>query len=333
MNKQMTRTIARNRLRDTILLCAVCLLAVIPATAQTPPLAAILEVTYGGVEVRAADATNWLPIQARAVMPTVEGDSYRTDATGRALLQFPETETAMLLLPNSTYTLTTYTGEADAPEITGTLERGEIIGRVWGADHYTIDGASFGEVTAEIQPAHFAMTARETESVLVSWRGEYTLTDTTLMAEDVLYQTTDTLEQLAAPTPYPSPAVVVGTIEGCPGNIITANGQALNARTGPSTNDLLLGQFPDGADVRVMGIISAGGWVRVQFRSGFGWIERLAVSLADESCELPILPDDSYEQPTIIFNPQDIELTLLRPFYGDRDYDPIFYRPLPIEAP
>ncbi|MEM6283544.1 MAG: SH3 domain-containing protein, partial [Chloroflexota bacterium] len=121
-----------------------------------------------------------------------------------------------------------------------------------------------------------------------------------------------------------SPAQVEGELYGCPGTV-TTDGRDLNARSGPGTANVQYGQFPDGAEVFVMGIVESGGWYRVQYRSGFGWVQRLAVTLMDPECELPTLPDDAFDVPNRVINPTERELELLAPFYGTPDDDPIFY--------
>ncbi len=315
-----------------VIFLALLLVMGVPVAGQDEPLAALLEVVYGGVEVRRAETEVWLPLQVGAVMPTGDGDTYRTDETGRALITLPEADGELLVLPNSEFTLANYVDPgANGPLVNTHLERGEVVGRVVGATGLRLDSpGGFNDMQVDVFPAHFAVAQFAEARVIVVWRGEYTVTNLgELQAEEVRYDILPGNFTADAPLPHPSPASVVGLADGCPATITTTNGRDLNARTGPSTNNLLLGQFPDGADVRVMGIVAAGGWIRVQFRSGFGWVERLAVELDDPDCALPILPDDSFDLPRIIYDPTVRELDLLEPFYGNRRYDPIFYRSLP----
>jgi hypothetical protein len=55
-------------------------------------------------------------------------------------------------------------------------------------------------------------------------------------------------------------------------------------------------------------------------------VQRLAVTPTDADCTLPTLPDDSFDVPTRIINPDARELALLEPFYGTPRYDPFFYQ-------
>jgi hypothetical protein len=332
--------------RCTSLLLTVVLIGfVFPTGAQDPtpelrnvadPLPAVLEVVYGGVELRRGETAAWLPLTPGAVMPTGDGDSYRTDGTGRALITLPNAEGEMLILPNTAFTLTRYAGPGvNGPLINTRLERGEVVVRLTTVTAYTLQYPGFPAVTAdtESRPLHFIAAHNETSRVFVAGRGAYTVAeDRPVSSGTVVYDDSQRRFQGDAPQPHPSPASVIGIADGCAGTIVTTDGQGLNARTGPSTNNVLLGQFPDGAEVQVMGVVEAGGWVRVQFRSGFGWVERLAIELEaseNATCPLPILPNDSFDLPRIIFGPTLRELDLLGPFYGNRRYDPIFYREPP----
>lgn len=288
------------------------------------------EITHAGVSVQRANTTRWLPVSADAIFPIGAGDSLRTDERGRVLLLSPEGGALVLLLPNSQLTL-----DESAGTVRMTQHYGEsahrVVGGTFGA-YVLASGTQITRVDAA-RAAHLLVNHSRSlqTSYLLLADGAATLEAGTrtqpldvdagvLVGEGTRFSLYDALA-----APY-SPARLEGLYAGCAGEIVTADGQNLNARVGPSTRNLLLGQFPSGAQVQVMGFNEAGGWARVQFRGGFGWIERLAVRVADETCVLPILPDDAFDLPNYVFDVTLDELALLRPFYGSRTQDPIFYQ-------
>lgn len=295
---------------------------------QTQPISypAILEVTYEGLEVKRRDTRLWIDVAPNAVMPIGEGDRLRTQDTGRAFIHLTNDQASTLILPNSEIEIRTIT----AKSVTITLHAGEVIASVNNPTlDYTLDGqhwsiaAQMGLLLAShrantdvfviAEGDHIAHRLQNTESQHLSQQ-------TALYAPHQMFTIR---ENLSFPT---SPAQVVGLLEGCPGVVQTASARNLNARIGPGTGNPRLGQFPDNANVRIMGLVASGGWYRVQFRSGFGWVERFALTITDSDCDLPTLPDTSFDLPSRIFDVTPAEITLLEPFYGTPDDDPIFYQ-------
>ncbi|MEO0562673.1 MAG: SH3 domain-containing protein [Chloroflexota bacterium] len=311
------------------------LLGGIPAAAQsTERFAAILDVIYDGVEIRRNETNAWIAVSAGAVMAFADGDAIRTDENGRALLTLDAVDGEILVLPNTEFALSDYrlaSTTADEPLVIGTMVRGETIHRVASAapNGYLIGGGT--AATVESETAHFIASERDGEAVFIVADGMLRFgilqEPIALSAAQAVYQGTrgasEVYTDLPAPTP---PASIVGRVQGCAGTIVTESGQNLNARTGPGTNNIQLGQFPNGADVQVMGVVAFGGWYRVQFRSGFGWVQRLALEIDEADCPIPTLPDDSFDLPSTVFDVTEAELDLMTPFYGTPDDDPIFYQ-------
>lgn len=286
-----------------------------------------LTIAYDGVQVRRANTDAWLTLPRGAVMPIGTGDAVRTDATGRAMLAPVDDSGALLLLPNAQLTVTGATVDG----FTLTMDGGELVLRTDAPlMPYTLHTADLTVMIDEA--AHVLVSRTTTAGYALNAEGMTTVLlpddDAQALPEQrAAYQFDDGLQGITSDLTAPiTPAQVEGRLLGCAGQITTASGENLNARTGPGTLNLQLGQFPNIADVQVMGLIESGTWYRVQFRGGFGWVERLAATLGDTDCVLPSLPDSAYDLPNRVFNIGEDELALLLPFYGTPDADPIFYR-------
>ena len=303
-----------------------------PAYAQPADLPLVLDVVYAQVELQRENTDQWQSLQPGATMPTGTGDRLRTDENGRALLTFPAIDATILILPNTEFVIT---AAATGPTFAANVVDGDVIHRTAhpnASQTYIISGRQT-RVQVASAPAHLLVSQRQGADTVLVHTGAVTLAATTgtltLTDSEAFYANatqTTIYDDLQAPV---SPAAVVGRVNGCAGNIRTETGRNLNARIGPGIRNLQLGQFPDGAAVQVMGVVAAGGWYRVQFRSGFGWVERLALSITDPGCDIPTLPNTAFDLPSTIFDVTAREQTLLSPFYGTPTDDPIFYQPAP----
>ena len=113
--------------------------------------------------------------------------------------------------------------------------------------------------------------------------------------------------------------------EGCPAQIITQTGENLRIRTGSSMTFLIMGALPDRSFTPVMGLNESGRWARIQFLSGFGWVERLALIFTG-CADLPRLAEVVQENNPTATNTTPQERELLLPFYGLPADNPWFYR-------
>jgi hypothetical protein len=308
--------------------CAAFILSVTVTQAQAGDLAVVLEVVYGGVELQRADTVEWKPLLPGAVMPAGAGDRIRTATDGRVLLTLDAANAEILVLPNTVFQIETYT-DGSPPTFAGTVFQGDTVHQVRGMADYTVraDGTPLvADVSSNAQVNHLLVSSREGADTLLVAAGTIGVGDDEIGEDMTLFVDAERREVLSELSPPYNPASVIGLLDGCAATIVTSDGQNLNARIGPGTANLQLGQFPDQAAGRVMGLVQAGGWYRVQFRSGFGWVERLAVIIEDSTCPLPTLPDDAFDLPSTIFNVSEREQALLQPFYGTPEDDPIFYQ-------
>ncbi|MCA9913625.1 MAG: SH3 domain-containing protein, partial [Anaerolineae bacterium] len=137
----------------------------------------------------------------------------------------------------------------------------------------------------------------------------------------------DGIQTAATPIDAPySAARVEATLFGCPGNVlITLDVDDLRVRSGPGTNYFAVGLVPDGLPISVMNVNERGDWVRIQFRSYFGWVFRHAVE--DDCGDVAVLSNTAPVEPIRQF--VDItgdEASFLTPFFLSQEEDRYRYQ-------
>ncbi len=269
--------------------------------------AALLEILYDGVSLRRTQTASFIQLPVGSVGPVGAGDTLRTDETGRALVTLSEGAT-IYLLPRTEVVLNTVrdvnvrAGQAvfdvDAPFIiTGGSVRAEGEGQFLATPLHLL----FADGDAAFMAAGQLVA-------LMPGQG--------LRGESVV----DLVGTL-------NPSKIDGQLDGCAGQVVTEEGIRLRARLGPSLNYAQIGAVEDGDPVRLMGITEGGGWYRVQFRSGFGWMQRLAIEALERECaDIPTLPDTAFDIPNRVLNIADREVELLEPYYATPSDDGWFYQ-------
>jgi hypothetical protein len=287
-------------------------------------LAAVLTVRTAGVEIMRAETDRWLKVSQGSVMPIGSGDRIRTDAAGRASIVF-EGGTA-LLLPQSELHLMTY---EQTPQ--GGVRFVAAVNGIW-VQRWDAAPASY---TLTLEDGIYRITAPGTHSAVWALPD---LTDAVAVAEGEAVIAAELEQQLAAgQMAWLSEPPQVAALEeplnnarleahlfGCRGVVNTDTGQNLLVRRGMGTRYETLGYVPNREPVSAMAVNERQSWVRIQFRSHFGWVLRLALEMDCES--LPRLPNNlPPERLYNVINAAADEVELLRPFYGDPPADPIFY--------
>ncbi|MAU08595.1 MAG: hypothetical protein CL607_02145 [Anaerolineaceae bacterium] len=311
------------------LLCLILLMILAVSVQAQQPLAAQLIVTFPDVEVQRAGTDAWIDLGAQSESVVGPGDRVRTGEYGRAFVRYAEGFT-IYLLPQSEYLVGEVTLDAD------------------GAYQYSgqVMGVTLHQIASDITFSDFALqtvdlTVTRPAPLFGIWsRQEQPDTVTVAEGEAVLavngmdiaveagqgyfadgIQTTAT----AIDAPY-SAARVEATLFGCPGNVlITTDVDDLRVRSGPGTNYFAVGLVPDGLPISVMNVNERGDWVRIQFRSYFGWVFRRAV--ADDCGDMPVLSNTAPVEPIRQFvDIIDEEVPFLTPFFLPQDEDRYRYQ-------
>ncbi len=285
--------------------------------------AAVLVVTHDGVEVQRAHTQAWLPLAAGSSGPLGSGDRLRTDGEGRALLTY-WAGAQTLILPDSTFAL-------DALEVNAG-EGVRLAATLSGVAIHAIPAAPGLEFRFEME----GLTLTQAEGLFATWVDAGQPFGVTVAEGQVSLASEQGPVELAAGQGFYSGAEVIdfdppwnlarmqGIREGCAGLVDTDTDVPLRVRIGPGMGYVMMGVFGESQAVPIMGLNESGGWYRIQFLSGYGWMLRLAIQT--ECQNLPVLPDAA-ETSRYILGASPDELTLLQPFFGTPRDDPWFYHP------
>lgn len=299
-----------------LIIMGLLLCPVLPVSAATDTHAAVLTILHEGVTLQRADTEAWLPLAAGSVAPFGSGDHLQTGETGRALLTFWD-GSQTLILPRSTYHLAELviannTGVRLSAHLTGTAVHRLHTPSPALDYRLTLPGLTV------MQPANWFATWGNADGsgtvTVAEGTAEISLGDQVLALAAGQGLTSDaathTLIEYDAPW---NEARLQGVINGCPGTVHTTNGVELRVRVGPGVGYVVQGAYDYEQPVQLMGVNESGGWYRVQFLSGFGWMQKLGVETA--CTDLPILADGTIETPLYIIDASEDEIDWFRMFF------------------
>lgn len=296
------------------LIVVITFLMTLMATAQEN-ISAVIEVRYEGVEIRRPNSDLWLPLPQHAIAFIGSGDTIRTDEQGRVDIQFNET-THMLMLTNSEFTLTSLAINNDALSLDGMLT-GNAMMETSPDTPFEAFNLALNDMTIT-QPATLMSIwsfPDATDAITVAQGNATVLNNSTQVdvhAESGFLAEPDRTDSVAFDPEWHA-AGLEASLYGCEGVIQTAGNTPLLVRTGPGRGFQPMGTLDVSRIVTLMATTETTGWTRIQFLTGFGWIQSLAIE--SDCTDLSIFPDDSPEEKFItVVNVTDEELPILSPF-------------------
>jgi uncharacterized protein YraI len=287
-----------------ILLLVVIFAALIgPVHAQSDELVASLDVLAAGVQVKRIDTANWVSIKVETLIG--EGDSVRTDGTGRARITFFEDGTSTDLDPNTEYQIVTFRGSEESFSLSVEILAGvtrQQFGRL-------VDSGS----TYELETPGATMTVRGTDfavRVENSGRSSVLTYDGLVDAAATTGSTTADVppgfgvrvavgEALSDVVPASTFDELDAALDGCPGAFETDADVRLNVRLGPEMSFQQVGTISPADIDNLIGISASGSWYRIPFRGGYGWVSAASMNVeVGAACAgLPEYPDTRTEDP------------------------------------
>ncbi len=289
-----------------------------------------MTILHEGVYVQRIETETAFALPVHAQMPIDAGDIVRTDEFGRVMLQ-SGTGSVMLILPLSEVRIEASEVVDGVHHVSVVVQQGEIV-QHWASADYGQFTVRVGEMEASHQGGAWLLARQDLDRSYLIWHegtGQLHAPEQ-LMLEDNTQIRLLNAQPLAVlhEAEITSPAKLDGWMDGCSAVVSTNDGSRLNSRSGPSTNFVKFGVFPNQAQVRVMGQNASDGWYRVQFLANFGWIQRYAVSQVDPSCQanIPLMADSSYDTPKRVLDITTEEQAHLQPFYGIPSDDPWYYQ-------
>ncbi len=296
------------------LIIIVMTLLIATVTYAQDNLSAVIDIRYEGVEIKRVDSELWFPLPQNALAFIGAGDVIRTDATGRVDIQFGESAN-LLLLSNSDFTIRSLSSSNDGLVLDSVVNGNAVI--------QTQEDNSFSSFTLQLNDLTITSAANlmsvwsfddATDAVTVA-EGTATIvandTDITIPAESGFLAEPDRTEAIQFEPEWNSAALEAG-LYGCPG--VSPGNVSLLVRTGPGQGFVAMEALEVNSTVPLMAQTESSGWTRIQFLTGFGWVQSLA--LTTDCTDLPILPNTVPEEKYItVVNVTNEEIDILRPFF------------------
>lgn len=303
------------RLSRWLILLWLCLLPAPAFTQQPVELAATMEVLSPGVEVLRVNTTNWVTINVEAIVGV--GDRIRTGETGRARITYFADGVDVVILPNTEYLIDRFEGAGEQFRIAARVILGQTLQRIG----RLLDINS----TYDINTPGMSLTVRGTEFAV---RVEPTGRSALLVSESAVVATAEDAS-VDVPAGFgvrsevgaPLSDVVRATtfeqldsaLDGCAAAVRVAGDVRLNVRVGPGIDNPRVGTVDPASITLLLGVSEAGGWYRLPFQGGFGWVLAAEVSLDRNCAGLRVFDDshtediDAYEALGEIITPQDLQ--------------------------
>ncbi len=299
------------------------------AVSAQQPVAAVVQITYAGVQLQRANTQEWLPLPVGAQAPFGIRDTLRTDKTGRALITFGDA-TETLLLPNSEYQLISFDQFKQQYNLSLSLISGRSIQRITDASaiidyHIHLQNMTLQQPTmlfaTQVEPDAFSdvivaqgnLTANKDEQSIDLQAGSG------LRAKDKLGE----VVPITPPQGFSFLSVTSATCRGL-ANATLPGEESVAVRIGPGEDYLNLGNIPNSTKVAVVGKADSGSRYLTPFLSSYGWL--IANGINVESCDnIPIVPAEAQIINGVI-NPESFEMDFLTPFFGTPAQNVQFYR-------
>ncbi len=283
------------------------------------PVAAVVQITFAGVQLQRANTLDWLPLPVDAQAPFGIGDVLRTNKTGRALITFADASQT-LLLPGSEYQLEGFDQNAKQQvSITLRLLKGRSVQLITDATKLANYQLHLQHMTLQQPTALFATQVLDSSSDVIVAQGSLTASKDEIMIDLQAgsgLRAMDTLGEVIAITAPQGFSFLSVTSITCRGiaNATLPGENSVTVRIGPGEDYLNLGNIPNGTQVAIVGKTDSGKRYLTPFLSSYGWL--IANGINVESCDtIPIVPAEA--QPINgVTNPLPIEMNFLTPFFG-----------------
>jgi Bacterial SH3 domain len=265
-----------------------------PIHAQSDNSVARVQVVAPGVEIQRVGTSRWVPIKAESLVGV--GDAIRTVEQGQATLSFAEGVLTLALDEQSEAAIDVLTGDAITFAVQVDFRAG--FGRFATLRSLEADGQfvivmpGFKVTVAEGQ-GDLRIESTGRSAVLTSASGQLTAQAGAASVpvparHGVRAEAGGVLSDVVAAPTFPR---LDAALDGCPSTLNLEGDVRLNVRLGPSREFRVVGGLANDTPLQAMGVTASGGWYRVQFKGGFGWIEVRRLPLTAACAGLRIFPD------------------------------------------
>jgi len=288
-----------------ILLIAFALGGPVPqAKADLPNRVGQLNVDFPGVEIRRTNTDTWIPIKVESIVGV--GDGIRTKSSGRATIRFFDGLFKVQLSPDTEIALDTFNGLPESFTLAVSVKRGFV---------HQGSGRTFTDLTAfQIVTPGFRASVLQGESdtrvedngrsaVITASGGHLSVNGTDKKPADIPGVSgvrAAVGEPVSEVVPARSFTALDIALDGCPSEVNVDGDTRLNVRLGADLGFQRIGGLDTRTAVQVMGLSNSGGWYRIRYRGGYGWIATQKLPLPTSCTDLRLFPDK--------FGPEDASL-------------------------
>lgn len=290
------------------------------SVAQDGNLAAAMRVFGPSVIVDHVTATNTIALPPLSVTPFGIGDTVQTQNNGRVVFEFADFGSA-ILLPQGVFTLHDFRLVGGVPTLDATLEGIMLFEGFDDNANLRLEATDFTLTNAASDFGVWSL-ANDRATVMVR-SGDLQLESGIQLASMEAWLPALQDDPLPMEAPY-NPARLVGRELGCEGKIETIGNRRLLIREGTGQGYFAVGAIPNFTTITLTHLNSTSEWVRIQFQSGFGWMQRLAITT---DCDLAAtFPLEWEEDNANIRNITEFEIPLVEPYFGTVEDNTLFYR-------
>lgn len=284
-------------MRKWLFIIALFLLSGLSIAQTSNELAAVLEVLQPGVTVQRVNTNNPIPVSVEAIVGV--GDIIRTDDTGRARITFFADGTDTELLPDTEYRIEQFEGDDESFRLSVSILAGQTVQRL---SRLVDSNSSYDINTPGMQLAArgtvFAVRVERSgrSGMLVSEGTVAASADENAADVSVGFGIRATSTRgLSDVVPATSFDELDAALDGCVASISVVDDVRVNIRISPSLEAQRVGTI-DASDVDTFyGVSETGGWYRVAFRGGYGWLLSSTADVTDNCAGLRVFPDDQLE--------------------------------------
>lgn len=259
--------------------------------------AASLEVLEAGVTVQRVNTSNPIAVSVEAIVGV--GDVIRTDAEGSARITFFADGTDVTLQPNTEYRIVTFNGGEENFNLTVEVLAGQALhrlSRLLGANS-SYDVQTPGMTLAARGTAFAVRVEADGRSAMIVTEGTVNAAAEEGAADvpELFGVRAEVESALSEVVPATTFAELDSALDGCPATITITDDVSLNIRSGPSREAELLGTLFAEDIGQFYGVNETGGWYRITFEHGFGWVQARTGVLEQGCAGLRPFPDTFVE--------------------------------------
>jgi hypothetical protein len=272
----------------TVVLCFVlALLAPQLVQAQTVNLVGHLTVTKPGVAVQRANTSTFIAVATESLIGA--GDSIRTDKDGTATLSFDQDVIVLKMSPSSETAIAKFEQTSDGFDLqirvkNGLTEQTSLRSLDTKSSSLLLLPAFSVQMLEGTSQARVEASGRS--ALLIAATGHVTVDSGDHKAVDIPAKSGvrqavgEAISDVVPATTFP---ILDAAIDGCPSHVVLEGDVRLNVRLGASLNFPKIGELDSNSDIQAMGIAATGGWYRIRYSGGYGWITLPTLPL-DKSC-------------------------------------------------